>query len=372
MTARLGWGIAGAGWIAQAFAADLARGRTGRVARVCGARPERARALADRHGAETAPDVAALAAAADVDVVYVATPAALHREHALAVLEQGKPVLCEKPFALSADAAREVAEAARTRGLFCMEAMWTRFLPVTAELRRRVRGGAIGPVRQLSAELGFAYAETEATASITAPEHGGGALRDLGIYAVSMAHDLLGPPAEIRAQALRSESGSVRDVTVLMRHESKGRAALSSLRASHATELCNRLVVAGGRGRITVDAPFLAARSARHVGVTEARDRPAPVSELRRRIANSPLRAMLRRIAGREGRAFGGAYPGGGLGLQADEVARCLAEGLGESPVLPLEETVAVLATMDRIADAIRVDRARDGPAHDLILPHRS
>ncbi|UWQ21584.1 Gfo/Idh/MocA family protein [Jannaschia sp. W003] len=358
MSGPLRWGIAGAGWIAANFAADLARGHTGHVARVCARRPERAEALAARHGAGTAPDVAALAAAPDVDVVYVATPAALHRDHALAALEAGKPVLCEKPFALSAAEAREVVEAARARGLFCMEAMWTRFLPVMTELRRRVQAGELGPVSQLSADLGFPYAETAATASITAPAHGGGALHDLGIYGVSVAHDLLGPPVEIAAQAIRGPGGGVRDVAVVMRHATVDGTALSSLRASHGTELANALVVAGASGRITVDAPFIAARGARAVRVNAARERPAPVSELRRRLANSPLRGALRRLAGRDGRAIAGPYPGTGLGPQADEVARCLREGCHESPVMPLDETLAVLGTMDRIAALIRVDPA--------------
>ena len=91
------------------------------------------------------------------------------------------------------------------------------------ELRRQVREGALGPVSQLSADLGFPYAETEATASITAARHGGGALRDLGVYGVSVAHDLLGPPLEIEAQAIRAAGGSVRDVAILMRHEGGGR-----------------------------------------------------------------------------------------------------------------------------------------------------
>jgi predicted dehydrogenase len=233
-----------------------------------------------------------------------------------------------------------------------MEAMWTRFLPTFREARRRVEGGSLGLVRQISADLGFPYEETVATASITGDAKGGGALLDLGVYGLSAAHLLLGRPIEIEAQGIRSETGNLRDVAILMRHAGRNgttEAALSSIRASHGALLSNRLTIAGTTGRIELDAPFIAARGGRERSSTATRDRPPPPSGLRRRLANSPLRGVLRRLGGMDGVAFGGGYPGYGLGLQADEVARCLATGLTESPIMPLDESVAIMETLDQV-----------------------
>ena len=353
MSERLRWGIAGAGWIARQFAADLALSDSGRVTRVCARTFESAKAMAGLHGAEIAEDVRALAAADDVDVVYVATPVALHYRHAMTVLAEGTPLLCEKPFARTAEEGRAVVEVARAGNVFCMEAMWTRFLPTIREMRHRVRTGALGPISQFSADLGFPYAETPGTASITAPDQGGGALHDLGIYGVSMAHDLLGPPIEIQAEAIRSASGSLRDVVMLLRHETQTGTALSTVQASHSTLLPNRLMVAGPAGRIIVDAPFITGRSARHLQVSPARDRPAPPSRMARTIGSSVLRNILRHALGREGKSFRHGFAGVGLRFQAEEVARCLADGKTESPVMPLEQTVEILDSLDRISTAI-------------------
>ena len=352
MTDQLRWGIAGSGSIAAHFASDLALGRSGRVTRVWSRTADRAAAFARRVGAATAPDLGALASAADVDVVYVATPPAQHADHCLAILAAGKPVLCEKPFATDAAAAREVVEAARAADLFCMEAMWTRFLPVMVDLRRRVRAGELGRVAQVSADLGFARAETEANAAIVSHAAGGGALLDLGVYAVSMAHDLLGPPRDVTARAVRSAGGNLREVAAVMTHGPDAAPVLSVLRASHGTQLPNRLTVSGEAGRIEIDAPFLAARHGRQVAVHPETTRPPPPSRLRRAVAGSPVMPILRRLTGRAGLRFGGAYPGHGLGLQADEVARCLRSGLSESAIMPLHETLAVAESLDRIRAA--------------------
>ena len=356
MTDRLRWGIMGAGWIANRFAADLRYGSLGRLARVASRDPGRAAALARRHGAQVAEDYEALVKAADVDAVYVATPASLHRAHCLLALAHGKPVLCEKPFATSAAEAREIADAARSAGVFCMEGIWTRFLPTIVELRRRVAAGEIGEVSQLGAELGFPLEETDATAAITAPSLGGGALLDLGIYGVSMAHDLLGTPETVDATAIRSNGGSIRDVAITMRHGA--RPALSSVRASHSTLLRNTLDIAGTHGRISVEAPFIQASRASYAAATPSGRGPDHPSALKNFVRSTRLwpvaRALARRASGRE-RGFGAPFRGYGLWFEADEVARCLAEEHRESAIMPLEASVAVLDTMDRVRDAIEV-----------------
>ncbi|WP_428929733.1 Gfo/Idh/MocA family protein [Marinibacterium sp. SX1] len=360
MTASLRWGIAGAGWIAARFAADLAYGSAGHVTRVTARRAETAAALAARHGAQVAPDVEALVRADDVDVVYVATPAWLHHEHCLLALAHGKAVLCEKPFAMTAAQAREIADAAQQAGTFCMEAMWTRFLPVMVETRRRVRAGALGDLCHLGAELGFPHAETAANATITSVDMGGGALMDLGVYGVSAAHDMFGPPDDVAAQGAWSESGSLRDVTISLRHRSGPAPALATIRASHRTALGNRLDIGGTTGRIVTEAPFIQATSAAQFPVREDVRGPYQPSKLKDALRGSPAWPLIRAAAGkaarRDGMGINGRFRGYGLWFEADEVARCIAAGQVESTVMPRGESVAVCETLDRIRACL--DRA--------------
>jgi len=129
----------------------------------------------------------------DVDVVYVATPHNLHHANTILALEAGKHVLCEKPLAVNAGQAAEMIQVARKKGLFLMEAMWTRFLPVWTDIKARLDGGELGAIRSLQAdfciELPF-----DPKHRLFSPDLAGGALLDLGVYPVSLASWLLGSP----------------------------------------------------------------------------------------------------------------------------------------------------------------------------------
>ena len=135
------WGVLGAGGIASTFVRDLA-GAGISVTAVGSRDPERARAFADEHDVPRAHgSYDDLVADPGVDVVYVATPHVLHREHALLALAAGKHVLVEKPFTVSAAEAEEVLDAARAAGLVALDAMWTRYTPQSAFIREVVRWG---------------------------------------------------------------------------------------------------------------------------------------------------------------------------------------------------------------------------------------
>ena len=179
---QLRWGVIGTGAIARAWSDDLRRTDSGRIVAV----GSRTQAAADRFGDDF--DVPAryasyeaLVADADVDVVYVTTPHPWHHDNAILALEAGKPVLCEKPFTMNAAEAREMVAVARERKLFLMEAMWTRFLPHVVELRRLLAEGAIGEIIRVSADHGQ-WIPHDPAHRIFAPELGGGALLDLGVY----------------------------------------------------------------------------------------------------------------------------------------------------------------------------------------------
>ena len=167
----------------------------------------------------------------DVDVVYVASPHAVHLEHARLAFAAGKPVLCEKPLTLN----RADGEAlfAAAGDLFCMEAMWMACHPLVREVRRRLLAGDFGTPRQVHADLGFVVPET-ASARMVERDLGAGALLDMGIYPLTFARMMLGPFARVAATAdLADERVSTSTSRSRRRHEG---GAVSALTASMTSE----------------------------------------------------------------------------------------------------------------------------------------
>ncbi len=317
MTKPVRWGIIGTGRIAQTFASDLAPLAEGEVVAVGSRSADGAEAFARRFGvARHHAGYEALCEDPGVDCVYVATPHPFHRDHALLALSRGKPVLVEKAFAMTAAEAREVVEASRHAGLFAMEAMWTRFLPHVVALRERVAAGVLGEVVLLVADHGKWFARDPAS-RLFAPELGGGALLDLGVYPVSFASMLLGPPSSVRSMVTPAFTGVDATTSILLGHPSGAQAALTCTSSARSA---TRASVIGTEARLEVEGDFYA---------------PSAFSVLAR--DGTPLERVE------------GPVPGRGLQFQAIHVARCLEAGLTESPVMPLDETVAIMATMERV-----------------------
>ena len=212
------WGILGTGGIARAFALGL-KHAPGAVLAAVGSRSQgSADAFARDMGADAAyGSYQALAAASGVDIIYIATPHPLHAQNARLALGGGKAVLCEKPFAMNRREAGQVVALAREKKLFLMEAMWTRFLPALAEVKRIMASGAIGDITQVHADFGFAATRNPAH-RVNKRELGGGALLDLGIYPLSIACALLGPVDSVQAQAIMSETGVDATTAFTMKH----------------------------------------------------------------------------------------------------------------------------------------------------------
>jgi predicted dehydrogenase len=313
---RLRWGVIGTGGIAAAFTRDVRTLPDADVVAV----GSRSQASADRFGDEHGvprrhPSYEALAADPEVDAVYVATPHPLHAQNALAAIAAGKHVLVEKPFTMTGDEAAEVAGAARAAGVFCMEAMWTRFLPHTVRIRELLAEGAIGEVRAVSADFGMAFAP-DPSHRLFAPELGGGALLDLGIYPVSWVVMVLGVPSSVTAVADPAFTGVDGQTTAVLQYPGGAHGiATCTLWADTA----RRAWIAGTAGRIDVDPGFF-----------------TPTSFTLHRDGSEPER-------------FESPVDDGGLRFEAAEVARCVREGLTESPAMPLDETVAIMRTLDEI-----------------------
>jgi predicted dehydrogenase len=316
MTDRLGWGLIGTGGIAATFAAELMLTESGRPAAVGSRHMDSANRFADqfeipnRHASYEA-----LVADPDVDVVYVATPHPMHHADALLALRAGKPVLVEKAFTMNAAEAEELVATARAEGLFLMEAMWTRFLPHIAEIRRLLAEGALGEIVTVTADHGQWFAQ-DAGFRLFAPELGGGALLDLGVYPVSFASMVLGKPDRILTLIDPAFTGVDGQTSMLFGYASGAHAVLTcTLSAKSPT----RGAIVGTDARIEIDGSFYA---------------PTSFDVISR--------------AG-ERRHFDASHEGRGLWHEAEEVARCLQEGLLESPLMPLDETVEIMQTMDAV-----------------------
>ena len=313
------WGVIGTGQIAAAFAADLELTDSGTVVAVGSRRIESADRFADRLAIPNRhPSYAALVADPAVDAVYVATPHPMHLECGLLALEAGRPVLVEKPFTMNAGEAREMVAAARARGLFAMEAMWTRFLPHVAEIRRLLAAGALGTIVSFTADHGQWFAE-DRDSRLFAPELGGGALLDLGIYPVSFASMVLGEPERLRALSDPAFTGVDAQTSILFGYPGGAQAVLTTTLAARSP---TRAAIVGTEARIEIDGDFY---------------RPGGFDLIAR---------------DGERKRFDPPHRGSGLRHQADEVARCLREGLLESPAMPLDETVAIAETMDAVLAA--------------------
>jgi predicted dehydrogenase len=310
------WGILGTGGIARMFVTDLQLSDSG-VAIAVGSRSQGSAdrfaeefGIANRHAS-----YASLVADPDVDVVYVATPHPMHHDDALLALRASKHVLVEKPFTMNAVEAREVVQVARENRRFAMEAMWTRFLPHVVVIRDWLAWGVLGDIVTVTADHGQWFAE-DPDFRLFAPALGGGALLDLGVYPVSFASMVLGTPDRIVSMSDPAFTGVDAQTSMLFGYDSGAQAVLTcTLRAKSPT----RASIVGTEARIELDGDFYAPTD---ITLTPRDGDPISIESI---------------------------HEGRGLRHQADEVARRLAAGDLESPVMPLDETISIMETMDTV-----------------------
>jgi predicted dehydrogenase len=314
----LSWGVLAPGTIASDFVDGLARHTGQRVVAAGSRSTERAEAFARPRGIDRAyGSYEQLVADPEVDVVYVA---AVHTEHlrlALLAIAAGKHVLVEKPMTVTAAEASILVDAARTAGVFAMEAMWTRYLPQTDIVRQLLADGTLGEVRVVTADFGGSTPYDPASRSYD-PRLAGGALLDLGVYPVSWAVFALGLPNAVLARGQLAPSGVDQQAALLLTAEHGAQALLSTgLRSSTPSTA----TVSGTVGRVEVDAPFWAPSGLRAL-------LPGQESPLSWRDDSG--------IRGRDGMVY-----------EAAALAHYVSEGRLESPLHPLDEVVGTLAVLD-------------------------
>ena len=309
---KFNWGVLGPGNIAVRFTNDLKQLPDALLLAAGSRSLDKAQAFCRRQGAARAyGSYEELLSDRDVQAVYVATPHNFHRQHVLQALAHGKAVLCEKPMEANASRVREMVQAARDHKTFLMEAMWTRFLPVISGVRQWIREGRIGEVRMVAAEFGFRTGWNPES-RLLSPALAGGATLDVGVYVVSFAHMVLGAPSSIVAQAHLGETGVDEATCVILGYPG---GALAQLSCAVRVQTSDDARIYGTEGYIVIPSFWHATSATLHA-------------------------------SGQDPETINGEA---GYHFEAAEVADCVRTGLTESPIMPLDETIAVAETLEEI-----------------------
>lgn len=319
MSERFRWGIIGTGGIAAAFAKDLNFLPGHEVAAVGSRSLERAESFADQFGASAVGSYEQLVNS-DIDAVYVATPHSAHAENSILALDAGKPVLCEKPFAVNSSQVQAMIDAARRNEVALMEAMWSRFLPTYERVRNLIAQEEIGEIVAIYADHGQPL-PSDTHYRLHAPELAGGALLDLGVYPISLSNMILGAPDLILATSTPTASGVDAQTSMIFAYESGAQAILTT--TLEVRTPCTARIV-GTKGRIEIDSNFYTPTSMRLVTNTGTLEFP------------------------RE-------YQGHGIREQAREFAQVVRRGELESSIMPWYESLEVIETMDLIREQIEL-----------------
>ena len=311
----LRWGVIGPGWIAERFIGSARRHTRQQVLAVGSRDLGRSTTFAQKHGVERAyGSYQELLADPDVDVVYIATPHNAHFPCALQSLQAGKHTLVEKPIALNATQAAELAAVAAARGVFLAEALWTMFLPKFDVIRQVLESGALGEIRTVIADHGEYFT---ADHRIMRSDLAGGPLLDLGTYPISFAAWVLGDPATVLAAGQPHPAGVNGQVSAVLSDAAGNQGVLNTTIFSTTPTTG---VIAGTAATLTIPGPFYQPGD---MTLTSATGEVLTYSEP--------------------------AIGHDGLHFEAAEVARCITAGLLESPLRPLADSIATMRVVDEI-----------------------
>lgn len=313
------WGILGPGGIAKAFATDLKLLDGHSVAAVGSRTLKNAQDFANTFGGTAYGSYEALVADPSIDAIYVATPHPAHKDNVVLALNAGKPVLCEKPFAVNAKEAQEMVAAAQKNNVAMMEAMWSRFLPHYAQVREIVASGVLGKILTVHADHGQRLADQNIV-RLVEPALAGGALLDLGIYPVSFAHMVLGNPTKITASGVLTDKGVDAQTSMIFDYADGAQAVLNTTMIEQTP--C-RAVVAGVDGWLEIDRVFYTPTSMR-------------VTLFDGSVTEYPTN-----------------YTGHGLREQAEAFKKLVQSGHTQSAILNWKDTVDIMQTLDSVRSQI-------------------
>jgi len=312
----INWALVGTKGTVNHFLAGL-RAAGGHAMAVVSRAQDRAHHFAGRNGIEKAfGNFDQMLEDPEIDVVYIGTPHITHKDLTIRALKAKKAVLCEKPMAINAWETREMIEAAGENNTFLMEAMWTRFRPAMYKVRNWLSKGLIGKVKMVQANFGF-RAPIEPDHRLFKLELGGGALLDVGIYPISFASMVFGgqKPHDIKSHIVIGKTGVDEEAAAII---SYGGSRLACASTAIRTKMVNDAWIYGDSGKIYI---------------------PSFVQALGAELLQD----------GKKKSRFDQEDVSNGFNFEAAEVMDCIRKGLSESPIMPLDESLVVMETMDAI-----------------------
>jgi dihydrodiol dehydrogenase / D-xylose 1-dehydrogenase (NADP) len=313
---KIRWGILGTGSIAKAFVEGLSVLNDTEIIAVGSRNQKTADEFAKKFNIPKAHSTyEKLANDPEVDVIYISTPHNFHADNSILCINSGKAVLCEKPFTVNAMESRQVVKLAREKNIFIMEAMWSRCLPIYKKVREWISDGLIGEVRMLHADFGFNAGWNPAGRTLN-PNLAGGALLDVGIYPISFAFWIFGKKPERILSMAHIGSTGVDEQNAMIFGYDKG--ALAVLSSACQTNTQKEAFIIGTKGFIKLLPPFWKSQ-----------------------------KAMIS-INGKE-EYLDVPFTGNGYNYEAMEVMKCMREDLPESPIMPLDESISIMDTMDML-----------------------
>jgi len=322
------WGILGTGYIARRFASDLKLVEGAALTAIGSRSSSSAKDFADEYNVPNSfGSYEELAACNDVDVVYVATPHTLHIENTLMCLNNGKAVLCEKPFAINSRDTEEMIALARQKKLFLMDALWTKFHPHYKKMLDMVKGGELGDIKLVLSNFGYVITP-EHSKRLLDPALGGGSILDIGIYNIFTTLDVLGVPDDIQVKIVATDKGVDEQCSVIFTYNN---GAMASLFSSFRTTLATEAEVCGTKARVKLTPDFYTAAA----NVELYKD-------------GSKQEIPVERETG-----FGYQY-------EARHVNECLKAGLTESPVVSHAYTITLMGVLDKIRELAGVTYTED------------
>jgi predicted dehydrogenase len=316
------WGILGAGKIAAKFASDLNKTLGCELVAVASTSIDRAQQFAINHNVQYSFGSYQELFTTDLDVIYVATPHTFHKEHTLLCLNHGVGVLCEKPFAMSESEVDEMVNLARSKGVFLMEAMWSRFLPSFLHVKDAIDNGRIGEIKTIHADFGF-NAVYDEKSRLFNPALGGGAFLDIGIYPAFLSLFLLGYPSKISASSIFAPTGTDETTSFVYQYDNQATALLNCTVGAYTD--CEARIY-GSHGSIRMHGRFHEATRLTYYGsegeVIETLEFPRET--------------------------FGYSY-------EIVEVNQCLRNGLSESPNWSLADSNKLIHLLDKTREVAKI-----------------
>jgi predicted dehydrogenase len=322
MTKTIKWGILGAGKIAAKFASDLNKTDSCELVAVASTSLERAQQFAITHKAKYSFGNYDALFGIELDVIYIATPHTYHKEHTLLCLNNGVGVLCEKPFAMNETEVDEMVKLARSKNVFLMEAMWSRFLPSFLKVKSSIAEGRIGEIKTIDADFGF-KAIFDEKSRLFNPELGGGAFLDIGIYPAFLSLFLMGYPSKIMAASTFAPTGTDETTSFIYQYDNQATALLNCTVGSYTD--CEARIY-GSKGSIQMQGRF-----------------------------HEAIRITFFGAEGEELETLEFPRNTFGYNYEIEEVNQCLRNGLTESPNWSLADSNKLIHLLDKTREVAKI-----------------